>query len=168
MPDFLIDFAHKTIDNGADAFVGHGPHVVRGIEIYKGKPIFYGLGEFFYQWHMDATLMSGSFNRPLANDSQIDAAMQVSASWKPINYESVIALSRFDKGQLVEVRLYPTDGRFDGPVSMLGIPRAAPPEIGQRILTRIQKLSQAFGTTVAIEGNIGVIRPRTTTTAGQQ
>jgi poly-gamma-glutamate capsule biosynthesis protein CapA/YwtB (metallophosphatase superfamily) len=167
-PDFLIDFAHKTIDNGADAFVGHGPHVVRGIEIYKGKPIFYGLGEFFYQWHMDATLMSGSFNRPLANDNQIDAAMQVSASWKPINYESVIALSRFDKGQLVEVRLYPTDGRFDGPVSMLGIPRAAPPEIGQRILARIQKLSQPFGTAMTIEGNIGVIRPRTTTTAGQQ
>ena len=164
-PDFLIDLAHKAIDNGADAFVGHGPHLVRGIEIYKGKPIFYGLGEFFYQWHMDATLMSGSFNRPLANDGQIDAVMQVSPSWKAINYESVIAVSRYDKGQLAEIRLFPTDGRFDGPVSTLGIPRSSSPEIAQRILGRIQKLSTAFGTTVAIENNVGVIRARPTTTS---
>jgi hypothetical protein len=60
-PDFLVELAHRAIDNGADAFVGHGPHVLRGIEIYNGKPIFYGLGEFFYQWqHMDASIMSGS------------------------------------------------------------------------------------------------------------
>jgi poly-gamma-glutamate capsule biosynthesis protein CapA/YwtB (metallophosphatase superfamily) len=38
-PDFLISLAHQSIDNGADAFVGHGPHILRGIEIYKGKPI---------------------------------------------------------------------------------------------------------------------------------
>ena len=40
-PDFLVDLAHKAIDNGADAFVGHGPHVLRGIEIHNGKPILY-------------------------------------------------------------------------------------------------------------------------------
>jgi len=164
-PDFLIDLAHKAIDNGADAFVGHGPHLVRGIEVYKGKPIFYGLGEFFYQWHMDATLMSGSFNRPLANDGQVDALLQVSSSWKAVNYESVIAVSRYDKGQLTEIRLYPTDGRFDGPVSALGIPRSSPPEIAARTLGRIQKLSTAFGTTVAIENNVGVIRVRASSTS---
>ena len=49
-PDFLIELAHKSIDSGADAFVGHGPHLLRGIEIYKGKPIFYDLGEFFREW----------------------------------------------------------------------------------------------------------------------
>jgi poly-gamma-glutamate synthesis protein (capsule biosynthesis protein) len=163
-PDFLIELAHKAIDNGADAFVGHGPHVVRGIEIYKGKPIFYGLGEFFYQWHMDATLMSGSFNRPLTNDTMTDAVLQVSQNWKAVNYESVVAVSRYDKGQIAEIRLYPTDGRFDGPIAQLGIPRASPPEIAQRILQRVQKLSTAFGTSMAIEGNVGVIRaqPRST------
>ena len=51
-PDFLIDLGRQTIDNGADAFVGHGPHLIRGIEIYKGKPIFYGLGEFFRQMEL--------------------------------------------------------------------------------------------------------------------
>src|SRR5206468_3121534 len=49
-PDFLVELAHDAIDNGADAFVGHGPHVLRGIEIYKGKPIFYDLAEFFREW----------------------------------------------------------------------------------------------------------------------
>ena len=37
------------IDAGADVFVGHGPHVLRGIEIYKGKPIFYSLANFIFQ-----------------------------------------------------------------------------------------------------------------------
>ena len=34
------------IDAGADAVVGHGPHVLRGVEFYKGRPIFYSLGNF--------------------------------------------------------------------------------------------------------------------------
>ena len=44
--DFAVDFAHSVIDAGADMFIGHGPHQLRGIEIYKGKPIFYSLGDF--------------------------------------------------------------------------------------------------------------------------
>src|SRR5262245_16113832 len=47
--DFLVTFAHAVIDAGADLFVGHGPHVVRGIEIYKRKPIFYSMGDFIFQ-----------------------------------------------------------------------------------------------------------------------
>src|SRR5262249_33534791 len=38
---FLTAFAHAVIDAGADLYVQHGPHVLRGIEIYRGKPIFY-------------------------------------------------------------------------------------------------------------------------------
>jgi poly-gamma-glutamate capsule biosynthesis protein CapA/YwtB (metallophosphatase superfamily) len=182
-PEFLVDFAHKAIDSGADMFVGHGPHVLRGVEIYKGKPIFYGMGEFFYEWqHMDASLMSGSWassggrggrgGRGAAVDDNavIDVANAVSATWRPVNFESMIAQSRFDKGRLVEVRLYPISGGWDGPVSQLGIPRMAPPDLGQKILTRVQALSKAFGTTVAIEGNVGVIRvaQTTQTSSGQQ
>jgi hypothetical protein len=100
-PDFLVELAHQAIDNGADAFVGHGPHVLRGVEIYKGKPIFYGLGEFFYQWqHMDASVMSGSYGgTPMATSDQAD--VRASPSWRPVNFESVIAQSRFDKGRLL-------------------------------------------------------------------
>ncbi len=40
-------FAHDAIDNGADIVLGHGPHVTRAIEIYKGKFIAYSMGNFF-------------------------------------------------------------------------------------------------------------------------
>jgi hypothetical protein len=39
-------FAHHMIDSGADAVIGSGPHVLRGIEVYKGKLIAYSLGNF--------------------------------------------------------------------------------------------------------------------------
>lgn len=39
-------FAHRVIDAGADLVVGHGPHVVRAIEFYKGRLIAYSLGNF--------------------------------------------------------------------------------------------------------------------------
>ena len=47
--DFVKSFARRCIDEGADVFVGHGPHFSLGIELYKGKPIFYSLGNFIYQ-----------------------------------------------------------------------------------------------------------------------
>ncbi len=40
----------RAIDAGADMVLGSGPHVLRGIEIYKGKPIFYSLSDFIYQY----------------------------------------------------------------------------------------------------------------------
>jgi poly-gamma-glutamate capsule biosynthesis protein CapA/YwtB (metallophosphatase superfamily) len=43
-----IDFAHAAIDNGADLVLGHHPHVVQAIEDYKGKKIFYSLGNFIF------------------------------------------------------------------------------------------------------------------------
>jgi len=40
--------AHHAIDAGADCIIGHHPHAIQGIEIYKGKPICYSLGNFFF------------------------------------------------------------------------------------------------------------------------
>ena len=42
----LRRWAHAVIDAGASAVVGHGPHVLRGVEFYAGRPIFYSLGNF--------------------------------------------------------------------------------------------------------------------------
>jgi hypothetical protein len=42
----LRAWARAVIDAGADGVVGHGPHVLRGIEYYRGKPIAYSLGNF--------------------------------------------------------------------------------------------------------------------------
>ncbi len=38
--------AHAAIEAGADIVVGHHAHILRGIEVYKGRPIFHGLGNF--------------------------------------------------------------------------------------------------------------------------
>jgi poly-gamma-glutamate synthesis protein (capsule biosynthesis protein) len=163
-PDFLVDLAHQAIDNGADAWVGHGVHLLRGIEIYKGKPIFYGLGEFFRQ--MDWTIY------PTKPEGDLTDAEMAATQWQnlqlPINYDSVIGQSRFDKGHLQEVRLYPIVGGQDGPISKRGIPRLAPPDAAKRILTKLQTLSKPLGTNIAIEGNVGVIRVGATTPATAQ
>src|SRR5204862_643815 len=95
VPDFLIDFAHKTIDNGADAFVGHGPHVVRGIEIYKGKPIFYDLGEFFREWDWSCDC-NFSPNGDLTQAENVVRGLEARGVVEAINYESAIGVSRFD------------------------------------------------------------------------
>lgn len=47
--DYMREIAHSAIDAGADAVVGHGPHYSLGVEVYNGKPIFYGLGSFSFQ-----------------------------------------------------------------------------------------------------------------------
>jgi poly-gamma-glutamate synthesis protein (capsule biosynthesis protein) len=44
-----IDFAHQCIEHGADVYFAHGEPRLQGIEIYRGKPIFYGLGNFVFQ-----------------------------------------------------------------------------------------------------------------------
>lgn len=43
-----IDFAHELMDSGVDMILGHHPHRTQGVEIYKGKPIFYSLGNFIF------------------------------------------------------------------------------------------------------------------------
>lgn len=42
----VYQFAHEVIDAGADIVFGHGPHVSRAVEVYKGKFIAYSLGNF--------------------------------------------------------------------------------------------------------------------------
>ena len=54
----LREFAHFCIDNGADVIYGHGPHVVRAIEVYKGRFIDYSLGNFCTPYGMSLTGIS--------------------------------------------------------------------------------------------------------------
>lgn len=46
LPPNLRAFAYETIDAGVDLFVGHGPHAIRGVERYRGKPIVHSVGNF--------------------------------------------------------------------------------------------------------------------------
>lgn len=42
------EMAHAAVENGADLIIGHHPHVLQGVEEYKGKLIFYSLGNFVF------------------------------------------------------------------------------------------------------------------------
>jgi NAD(P)-dependent dehydrogenase (short-subunit alcohol dehydrogenase family) len=46
--DYEKQVAHAVIDAGADLVIGHHPHMLKGIEVYRGKPIFYSMGNFAF------------------------------------------------------------------------------------------------------------------------
>lgn len=52
VPAMIADYqrvvAHEAIDAGADLILGHHPHILKGIEVYKGRVIFYSLGNFAF------------------------------------------------------------------------------------------------------------------------
>jgi poly-gamma-glutamate capsule biosynthesis protein CapA/YwtB (metallophosphatase superfamily) len=147
--DYLEVFARAAIDGGADLFQGTGVHVVRGIEIYGNRPIFYGLGEFVRQRDVDGLAGLGGVERDACDGCPF-----------PAKYESFIAISEFHEKELTEVRLHPVELRYEAArLARRGIPRIAPPDTAQRILSRLQELSAPYGTEIVIEGDIGVIRP---------
>lgn len=160
---FAVEFAHKVIDAGADAYVGHGPHQLRGIEIYKGKPIFYSLGNFAMMNNSLDALPSDMYEQFGIDPASVTApellqARGESSFGDPNLYESVIAVSRYVKGNVSEIRLYPIDLGVAAKGAAKGVPGAADPIVARRILERLQRLSAPFGTRIAIENGIGVIR----------
>ena len=152
-PDFLVQLAHTAIDNGADVFVGHGVHTLRGIEIYKGKPIFYGVSNFFYHQGASQDVVN-------PNGAPPESSGAGAQTHQPDNMEALLATARFEGGKLVEARLRPVDigVEHNRPTSKSGNPTTPTPEISRRILEKVQRLSKPFGTTIAIENGVGVIR----------
>ena len=61
--EFIRAFAREMIDAGADLVAGHGPHLLRGLELYKGKPIFYSLGNFIGQNELVAKIPADGYER---------------------------------------------------------------------------------------------------------
>lgn len=53
------EIAYFLIDNGIDAIFGHHPHVVQDVELYKGKPIFYSLGNFIFDQYFSDEVQQG-------------------------------------------------------------------------------------------------------------
>ncbi|MFA6485874.1 MAG: AmmeMemoRadiSam system protein B [Candidatus Magasanikbacteria bacterium] len=53
------DLAHLMIDAGADIIIGHHPHVVQEMEIYKNRPIFYSLGNFVFDQYFSIPTQQG-------------------------------------------------------------------------------------------------------------
>ena len=164
--DFIVTLAHAVIDAGADIFLAHGPHVVRGIEIYKGKPIFYSLGDFLFQNETVPRQPADNYERygldPEAVAPDFFDARQRSGGFpsRPQVWESFVAMVRFQDGELAGVELHPiTLGHgLDRP--QRGRPLLATGELARKIIDETREYSQPFGTEVVFEGGIGVIRLR--------
>ncbi|WP_018099510.1 CapA family protein [Sinorhizobium meliloti] len=173
-PDYEQSFARKVIDAGADAYIVHGPHILRGIEIYNGRPIFYSLGNFFCQ--DIRTPVGGDMFEVYNKDPRIDTDAEVTvdevAKGYPTAegfvgpqsgvefYESIVAICRFEGNQLSELQLYPIELRRTNRFANRGVPRLAAGQQARSILERMQKLSEPFGTRIEIENQIGHVRWR--------
>jgi poly-gamma-glutamate capsule biosynthesis protein CapA/YwtB (metallophosphatase superfamily) len=55
----LVKFAHAAIDAGADMVIGHGPHVLRAVDLYKNRIIAYSLGNFLTYGNINVKGVSG-------------------------------------------------------------------------------------------------------------
>jgi poly-gamma-glutamate synthesis protein (capsule biosynthesis protein) len=164
--DFLPTLAHAAIDHGADVFIGHGPHQLRGIEIYHGRPIFYSLGNFFFQVESIEPIAMDLFEQFKKDPAQVSDHEFLDwwhrkffgGKTAPIWYRSILAVSTYARGSIAEIRLYPVELGFNEPDLTKGVPRLAEPNVGREILETLQRLSRPYGTTIAIENNVGVIR----------
>jgi poly-gamma-glutamate capsule biosynthesis protein CapA/YwtB (metallophosphatase superfamily) len=142
--EWLVKWVHAEVDAGADLVVMHGAPLLHGVEIYRGKPIFYDLGNFI-------------FNIPLP-------------MWtiqEPMTWESVVATAEFQGRTLQSVTLRPIVLNFLGEgqpdardrfandtfLDTRGLPAPAAGEQATYILQRVAQLSEPFGTTVQVDGN---------------
>jgi hypothetical protein len=176
--DFEIKFAHDAIDQGADLFVAQGVHTIKGVEIYKGKPIFYGVSNYIFQSGLmpqGKGVLPGQ-TRPAvtANTTSDDAGDSMPSSadggtivgehetqgfWQLLpNLEGLLSWSHYDNAKLTEVRIYPVDlGQTYRPTDQVGIPRKPSSAVAEKILGELVEYSKPFGTKITVEGGIAII-----------
>jgi poly-gamma-glutamate capsule biosynthesis protein CapA/YwtB (metallophosphatase superfamily) len=163
---FTVEFAHAMIDAGADMMVAHGPHVLRGVEVYKGKPIFYSMGNFIFENDLvelqpednyekvglgDDALPADYYNKRAKNDTIGFPADR--KFWQSVVAEIVFANDR----TLKEVRLHPIAMGFGQPRIKRGQPYPAPTAEADQIIKDLQELCQPYGTTVQYKNGVGIL-----------
>lgn len=166
--DFIVQFAHAMIDAGADVFVGHGPHVLRGIEIYNGKPILYSLGDFVFQNETLLRLPYDNYERyGLGEDAHVAdfnaARYSNDTRGFPAQreiWESVVAVPEWNGEQLVRFTLHPITLGFGQPPAVRGRPMLADAELGRKIIDDLVERSARFGTTIEWADGVGSVRIR--------
>ncbi|NIO49879.1 MAG: CapA family protein [Candidatus Aminicenantes bacterium] len=163
---FIVSFARAMIDAGADVFVGHGPHLLRGIEIYKGKPIFYSLANFMLQNETLLRLPPENYERyslgPEAHVADFNDARygkdRRGFPATPEYWESVIAAPVWKGKELIALRLYPISLGFGKPRTVRGRPLLAGADLSKKIILDLKRLSKPFGTTIDFKDGIGIVR----------
>ncbi len=147
---------HRAIEAGADLVLGTGPHVLRGIELYKGRPIFYSLGDFIYQYRTPERIPVDLIHQ---RDIEMPRPQNVSVfdlreSQEVL--ESVMVRMTLNQGKLKRIQLLPVTIDDEGP--LYGVPRLASTKRGAEILALMQKLSAPYGTKITIKGWYGEVQ----------
>lgn len=162
VPAFLKDFAHRCIDAGAHAMIGHGPHELQGFEIYNGGFVMYSIGNFIFQTETVELQPGDAYaNRNMPLDTKVGAYMDERSAngtrgycvqW-PI-WNAVLPSWTMEDGKLTEVKLYPIDLGMTLPRPQKGLPVI---NGNEETLRYLQKLSEPFGTKIEIENGVGRI-----------
>ena len=156
---FIEDFCRRCIDAGASGVVGTGTHLLKGIEIYKGRPIFYSLGNFIFQLdRLDR--QPAEFLEDLKYPLDMNGAEAIfkrseggtkGLGVDPIYYRSALPYWEIENGQLRKLTLLPVELGFGKPKCMLGFPSAASPELVMEDLARV---SMPYGTKFTVAGGL--------------
>lgn len=162
VPDaFLQPFARACIDAGADAFLGAGPHLLRGIELYKGKPICYSLGNFFFEYATVKQIPAEVYEANRLDPATIDPSISYDTfpfPKDPVYWESVVPVISFRDGRMADMKLHPVVLDQNAPRYARGLPMAATAEEATTILERMVRLSGTYGTRVTIQNGIGIVQ----------
>ncbi len=161
--DFIPEACRKFIDAGADIVIGHGPHVIRGMEIHNGRPIMYSLGNFAYQNQTVRKLPQGYYdNYGLGPDDTpadgFDARVASTTRFgDPGYWETVVPVVRFEDWKLKSIELHPAVLGQGTERSQRGRPVLADADEAEKILTMLGDLSRPFNTEIGIRDGVGVV-----------
>ena len=145
--EFIPAFCRAAVEAGADLVAGHGPHILRGMEIYRGKPIFYSLGNFVFQnetlWRQPQDFYERLGLPATATPADLFDARGARGGFAadPAYWESVVPVVRFDGERLAEIRLYPVTLGHGLPRWQRGNPVLAAADPGRAIIERVARLS---------------------------
>ena len=159
--EFLVDFARRAIDEGADIVAAHGPHLLRGLEIYKNKPIFYSLGNFIGQNELVERLPAESYSANRLSPDLTPHRLYKSRSNNDAKgfpaearfWETVMPICSFSGKELTSIDIHPVSLGLGQRAHRRGTPFLAEGDEGRRILGRFADLSKPFGVAFQTVGN---------------
>jgi poly-gamma-glutamate synthesis protein (capsule biosynthesis protein) len=158
-PSVLTDHEHRVartaIDAGADAVLGHHHHVLRGVDFFGGKPIFYGLGNFVWDapegWAEGFSRETRERMNRLGKYSIRPRPGYPRLPFHPDSRMTMIARLRFTDGDLRWWGFLPCRIRPDGLVE----PLDAPSEAGQEVVDFVRAVCDDLDLPVTIDVDTG-------------
>jgi len=147
--DWLKKWVHAEVDAGADIIVMHGAPLLHGVEIYRGRPIFYDLGNFIYNLPPTLTYI----DEPMSWESAVAYIQFHGNKLQSISFRPIV-LNPIGEGEPDIHNAY-ANNRF---LDTRGLPSPATGARAGYILQRLADASKPFGTTFEIKGAMAEIK----------